>query len=240
MSDVMLSLQRHLLETGRFEGLIEPGEDPCDGLYGRKTGSAILRGFEDGPDTPLTNADYFASARRTAVDVSKIKAIASVEAAGAGFFNGKPKILPEPHRFSKLTNHAFDASHPRQSYRKWGTRPYPPSQAERYDLLLAMISIDPWAGFQAASYGKFQLLGEHFITCGYHTPWEFAFAQAFDEATQLKCFESFIQANGIVQPLRAGLWAEVARRYNGPAYAKNQYDVKLAQAEHRFRQEAQL
>lgn len=227
------ALQLYLRDTGRYAG-------PIDGDIGRGSKDAILLGFQDGPDTPLNDGHFHASARRTAVDVSKIKAIAHVEAAGAGFFQGKPKILPEPHRFHKLTGGRFDASHPRCSYRKWGTRPYPASQADRYALLLEMIDLDPWAGFQAASYGKFQLLGEHFATCGYPTPWHFAFAQAVDEETQLMCFEAFIKANGIVQPLRAGRWAEVARRYNGPAYAKNQYDVKLAQAEHRFRQQAQL
>lgn len=226
-------LQTLLRDTGRYAG-------PIDGDIGRGTKDAILRGFEDGPDTPLSEADFIASSRRLAVDVSKIKAIAAVEAAGAGFQAGMPKILPEPHRFSKLTRGRFDASHPTLSYRRWGARPYPKFQADRYALLLEMIDLDPWAGFQAVSYGKFQLLGEHFATCGYPTPWHFAFAQAFDEATQLKCFEAFIKANGILNPLRAGMWAEVARRYNGPAYRKNQYDVKLAQAEHRFRQQAQL
>lgn len=226
-------LQLLLRDTGRYVG-------PIDGDIGRGTKDAILRGFEDGPDTPLGPGHFRASALRLGVDACKIAAIAEVEAAGAGFFAGMPKILPEPHRFSKLTQRRFDRSHPTLSYPRWGTRPYPKTQAARYDLLLEMIDLDPWAGFQAASYGKFQLLGEHYATCGYPTPWHFAFAQAVDEETQLKCFEAFMKANGIVQPLRQGRWAEVARRYNGPAYAKNQYDVKLARAEHRIRQEGQF
>jgi hypothetical protein len=240
VTSVPRELQLYLRDTGRFEGLLRPGEDACDGFWGLKTRTAVLRAFEDGPDIALTNADYLASSRRLAVDVSKIKAFAAVEAAGAGFFNGYPKILPEPHRFSKLTGGRFDKSHPHLSYKKWGTRPYPKTQAARYDQLLEMISLDARAGFMACSYGKFQILGEHYKTCGFAEPWFFAFAMAKDELEQLRAFEKFIAASGIVQPLRAGLWGTVAARYNGPAYRKNQYDVKLAQAEHVFRQEAQL
>lgn len=233
-------LQLYLRDTGRYAGMLRPGEDPCDGIWGLKTRTAILRAFEDGPDTPLTNADYLASSRRLALDVSRIKALAFVEANGAGFFNGYPKILFEPHRFSKLTGGRFDRSHPHLSYPRWGMRAYPSTQAGRYDQLLEAVSLDAHAAFQACSYGKFQILGEHYATCGYPTPWHFAFAMARDELAQLQAFEKFISANGIVVPLRQGLWGTVAARYNGPAYRKNQYDVKLAQAEHKFRQEAQL
>jgi hypothetical protein len=92
------------------------------------------------------------------------------------------------------------------------------------------VALDPWAAFQACSYGKFQILGENFRACGFDTPWAFAFSQAYDEASQLKAFESYIKANGILSPLRVALWSTVAAMYNGTAYRVNQYDVKLAQA----------
>lgn len=222
-------LQLWLRDTGRYGGEI-------DGDFGPLTRKAILRSLEDGPDTPLTEQDYRNAAARLSVRPSAIMAFAEVEAAGAGFHRGYPKILPEPHRFSKLTRHRYDASHPALSYRKWGTRPYPRSQDERYNQLLGMIELDPWAGFAACSYGKFQILGENHEACGYDNPWAFAGAMAFDEPTQLKAFESFIRQSGIINPLRSCLWGEVARRYNGPAYRKNEYDLKLALAQRRYQQ----
>jgi hypothetical protein len=217
------ALQQYLAGTHRYQGRI-------DGVWGPKTEGAILGAMEDGPDTPLTDQDFASSAARLGCRVSHIKAVAEVEAAGAGFFQGKPKILPERHIFSKLTRGRFDQSHPQLSYPRWGTRPYPKTQGDRYRLLLDMARLDIDAGFAAASWGKFQILGQHCTTCGYETPWQFAFAMAVDEPTQLRAFEAFIESEGMVPFLRQGLWANFAKRYNGPAYAKNQYDVKLAKA----------
>lgn len=221
--DRMRDLQSHLADTGR-----DPG--PIDGLYGPKTKAAIMAAMEDGPDTPLTLQDYRNAAARLGVRTASICALAEVEAAGSGFDKGFAKILFEPHRFSKLTQGRFDRSNPAVSYPKWSQRPYPRTTPDRYAQLLEAVGLDPWAGFCAASYGKFQILGENHEAAGYDTPWAFAFAQAHDEPTQLAAFESFIRKSGIVTPLRGALWAEVARRYNGPAFAKNQYDVKLAKA----------
>ena len=41
---------------------------------------------------------------------------------------------------------------------------------------------------------------------------------------------SFLKANDLTVPLRSRDWASFARAYNGPVYAKNKYDVRLAGA----------
>lgn len=223
----LATLQRHLGSTGRYHGLV-------DGKWGPLTEAAILKAMEDGPDTALTDNDYAASASRLGCKVSHIKAVAEVEAAGAGFQNGIPKILPERHRFSRLTKGRFDVSHPHLSYPRWGARPYPKSQVDRYRLLLDMVQLDIDAGFAACSYGKFQILGENHLACGYPTPWSFAFAMAKNEAAQLMAFEKFLEAEDLLYALREGHWATFAKGFNGPAYRKNRYDVKLAQAARRY------
>lgn len=234
MGTTWTELQSYLHGTGRYKGLIAEGVDPVDGIPGRTTDAAIMRGFTDGPDTLLSHQDYVESAQRLHCPVSHIKAVAAVEAAGAGFFAGMPKILPERHKFSKLTDGRFDHTHPNLSYPKWGTLAYPKTQEARYEILLRMIRLDIWAGFSACSYGKFQILGDNHLSCGYPSPVLFAFAQAFDEATQLKCFEQFVIKNGLLVFLQNGIWTKFARGYNGPAYAQNRYDVKLAQAVRHF------
>lgn len=222
-------LQLYLRDTGRYNGDI-------DGVYGRLTRGGVLCGMEDGPDTQLTDDDYLASSRRLALPQSTIRAFAEVEANGAGFFAGKPKILFEPHVFCRMTKGAFNESHPDLSYPKWGTRPYPPTQDGRYAQLLEAVGLDPWGAFGATSYGKFQILGENFGKCGFEHPWGFAFSQAYDEVSQLKAFEAFIRSTGILTLLRASMWAEAAKAYNGPAYFKNRYDVKLAMAKRAWAQ----
>lgn len=216
-------LQAHLAATGRYHGTV-------DGEYGPLTKAAILAAMEDGPDTALVTQDYVASGGRLGINPAYVMAFAEVEAAGAGFTQNFPKILFEPHRFSKMTGHRFDASHPTISYPRWGQRPYPRNTQERYQQLLKAVGLDVYAGFAAASYGKFQILGENFAACGYDTPYEFAFAMAYDEPTQLRAFERFLRETGILAWLKVGNWVQVAKRYNGPAYASHRYDVRLAQS----------
>lgn len=227
-----MEMQQHLKDTGRYSGAI-------DGLWGPLTEKAIVALFEDGPDTPLDDADLVNFAKANNLTFAQVKAVAVVEANGAGFFDGKPKILPEPHRFSKQTGGVFDKTAPTLSYRAWGTRPYPKTQAERYQQLLGMIKLDVYAGFASASYGKFQIMGENHKACGYSSPMLFAEAMARDEQTQLRAFGSFLKANGLLDKLRAcnknpESCRAFCRGYNGAGYEKNAYHIKLAAAIARF------
>lgn len=216
-------LQAHLKATRRYAGAV-------DGLWGKLTEAGVLLMLTDGPDTPLTDADLRASAARLGCDFAAIKAVTVVEANGSGFFAGRPLILPEPHRFSKATRGRFDASNPQVSYPRWGSRPYPKKQDDRYKVLLQMIRLDVDAGFASASYGKFQIMGENHAACGYPNSMLFAEAMARDEPTQLRAFEGFVTNNGLLPSLRKLDWAGFARRYNGTAFAVNKYDQKLAAA----------
>lgn len=219
-------LQQHLRQTGRYSGAV-------DGLWGRLTEGGILLALTDGPDTKLCAADFDQAGASLGVQPAAIRAFWQTEAAGAGFQDGRPKILPEPHRFSKNTGHRFDASHPTISYPKWGTRPYVRTQDERYSQLLQMVRLDIDAGFKSVSYGAPQIMGENFKACGYDSPFAFAEAMARDEVTQLKAFSAFVKAAGILPFLRkvnrtATSWEPVAMRYNGTAYRQNRYHEKMA------------
>jgi hypothetical protein len=219
-------LQQHLRQTGRYSGT-------ADGLWGRLTEAGILLALTDGPDTKLCEADFAAAGSSLGVQPAAIKAFWQTEAAGAGFQDGRPKILPEPHRFSKNTGHRFDASHPTISYPRWGTRPYVRTQDERYDQLLQMVRLDIDAGFASASYGAPQIMGENFAVCGYASSFAFAEAMARDEATQLRAFMEFVKGRSILPFLQrvtrfAASWEPVAQRYNGTAFRQNRYHEKMA------------
>lgn len=230
----LIDLQKLLKATGRYDGAI-------DGLWGKQSTAAVMLALEDGPDTALTDQDFKAAGAQINIDPAAIKAFWKVEANGAGFQNGLPKILPEPHRFSKATGRAFDASDPTVSYPKWGARPYPKTQAERYAIIMAWcrmlsargLDIDP--AFGSASYGAPQIMGENFKACGYADAPTFAFAMARDEPTQLKAFIGFVNSAGILKYLRnvdrsPASWEPVAMRYNGTGYRANAYHEKMAAA----------
>lgn len=216
-------LQKRLAALGFYRGKI-------DGIYGGGTRSALLQCLEAGPDTPMQPADIAKAARLLDVSQAHIRTVRDVEAAGAGFFNGLPKVLFEGHIFSRLTGHKFDRSHPHLSYPKWDRKKYPKTQEARYQQIIDAVGLDPDAAFSAASYGAFQILGQNYKACGYNTPFDFVLAQCQSEGDQLFAFVNFLRTNHLDDELRDGRWAEFARGYNGPAYRENAYDTKLKNA----------
>lgn len=207
-------------------------QSDIDGRWGPKTRAATLKAMTDGPDTRVTGADIHAAALELGCDHIKVMAIHDVESSGNPFIDGRPSILPEPHRFSRATGHRYDASHPHISSRKWNKALYPRTQAARWEQLLDMVALNVDAGFASASYGGFQILGENYRRCGFFNPFAFALAESQTEGHQLQAFVKFIKGDAnLWTALRRGDWVTVAKLYNGSAYAANRYDVRLAQAE---------
>jgi len=219
----MTELQTRLAARGSYKGLI-------DGRYGRLSRDAVMLAMTDGPDTPLSTVDIEAAAKELGVTPAHVQTVIEVESSGDPFADGRPTILFEPHRFSKATGGRFDKGHPTVSYPVWDPTKYPRSQAGRYAQLLQAIPLHVDAAFASASWGAFQVLGENYAVCGYESTYEFAVAQAYDECHQLEAFVRFVKARGLDEALRAGAWARFAKGYNGTAYVKNRYDVRLAQA----------
>lgn len=216
-------LQGELAALGHYRGAI-------DGQFGPASQAALLACLKAGPDTQICPQDISRGARELSVPEAAIRAVWQVEAAGAGFQDGMPKVLPEPHRFSKLTGGRYDASHPRLSYPKWDRSKYPRTQSARYEQLADMVALDCDAGLKAASYGAFQILGENHAACGYPTPWAMVYDTSLTEGRQLDGFICLIRTKRLDGPLRVGDWATFASKYNGPAYRENRYDLRLAQA----------
>lgn len=216
-------LQQRLATLGFYHGSI-------DGSYGPATRTAVLTCLQAGPDTPVQASDVAQAAVILNTDPAHVRTVRDVEAAGAGFANGLPKILFEGHIFSKLTSGRYDRTNPAISYPKWDRTKYPGSQEGRYNQLLDAVGLDVDAAFSAASYGAFQIMGENYRVCGFNSSFEFVLAQCQTEGAQLISFVNFVKGNRLDDALRNSRWAEFARGYNGSAYAANQYDTKLAQA----------
>lgn len=217
-----MELQQRLAESGHYTG-------PVDGVSCPK--DALLAYLTDGEDLKLTDADFPWAADQLSVPVAYVRALYEVESSGNPFIDGRPVILFEPHIFSKLTGHRYDNSHPKLSSRTWNRALYPRLQSDRYIQLIDAICLDPLAGFGAASYGGFQILGSNYARCNAKDAMAFAWQESQSVGDQLSHFVEFIKSDPILwQALRAGNWVQVAKRYNGTAYYKNRYDVRLAQA----------
>lgn len=172
------------------------------------------------------------------VGEDELRAVIEVETSGGGFDkSGRPKILFEPHIFYRLLDGTprAKAVSAGLAYPKWGEKPYP---KDSYDRLLAGITIDETAALKACSWGLGQIMGENFHAAGYGSVQEMVEAFKQDEENHLQAMVKFIVNNHLDDELRAHNWAAFARGYNGPQYAKNAYDTKLAAAFAKWRKVA--
>lgn len=137
-------------------------------------------------------------------------------------------ILFERHLFSRKTNRAYDTTHPNVSNQTPGG--YPRTQADRWTQLAEAYALDPEAALQSTSYGRFQVLGQNYPTLGMANAHQYVTKLSKSEKDQLEVFEGFVKFNHLETALQAKNWAQFAAGYNGPGYAANQYDQKMAAA----------
>ncbi len=182
----------------------------------------------------LTKADYARAAQLLGCLPAAIRAVAAVESAGDGFLSdGRPKILFEAHVFSRLTGHRFDASHPLISSPTWNRALYATGVGGEHERLAAAVALDRNAALSSASWGKFQLMGFNYTRCGFDVLkglQAFVNAMYRDEGEHLTAFCHFVKSMSLDDELRRGDWAGFARGFNGPKFAENRYDERLARA----------
>lgn len=183
---------------------------------------------------PLTTQDYSDAAQTLGCELAAVKAVAQVETAGASFdMNDRPTILYERHVFSRNTvpRGKFDQTNPDLS----ASKPYPPGTFGTKDYQFVKLArayqLDHDAALKAASWGKFQILGENHEACGFAAVADFARAMTISECEHLKAFVKFLlNSPGRLGAIRKKDWTALAVSYNGANYAQYQYDVKLAHA----------
>ncbi|SEA50729.1 N-acetylmuramidase family protein [Variovorax sp. YR216] len=185
----------------------------------------------------LAEADFARAAEALRCPVAAVKAVCEVEAPEGGFdAAGRPRILFEGHKFSAATGGRYDKAYPTLSYPVWTRQFYARGadanarNAGEHQRLQQAARLDRNAALASASWGKFQILGENFRACGFTTLQAFINAMYSSEGRQLEAFVAFVKHEGLADEMRDLRWADFARRYNGPRYAENSYDVKLAAA----------
>ena len=207
-----------------------------DGIAGPKTMIALTG---DALPAHLTDADLVKAAATLGVSVAVIRTVNEVESHGLGFLpDGRPKILFERHVFYKrlrdrgLDVDALAAKYPNIVSPERGG--YMGNAAE-YTRLAIAERIDADAAHESASWGAFQIMGYHWKRLGYASADDFVECMRRSEADHLDAFVRFIAADpALLAALKARKWAAFAKGYNGPDYAANLYDAKLAQAYTRY------
>lgn len=179
----------------------------------------------------LTGNDYIRASFVLECQPEAVQAVALVESSGSGFNpDDSVKTLFEGHQFHRLTGGKFSASNPTLSYPRWTREFYGRTWQDEQARLRSARQLDDHAALMATSFGKFQIMGFNFAACGFRSVEEFLAAMQESEGRQLDAFVSFIGARGLADELRDRRWPDFARSYNGPGYAANQYDTKLAKA----------
>lgn len=178
-----------------------------------------------------TNVDVSAACAAIGLtDENVLIAVIKIESNGRGFqSNGKLKMLFEPHIF--YANLKTDAEKLAAAvgagvaYQHWGERPYP---ADSYARLLTAMAIDETAALESASWGMAQILGGNFKAAGFGSPQLMVSAMTIGEGAQVEAMANFLKSAGLSQAMNDKDWVKIARGYNGPGYAVNHYDTRLA------------
>jgi hypothetical protein len=172
-------------------------------------------------------------AKSLQVEAAALRAVATVEAAGAGFLPNdptKPKILFEGHAFHRLTGGRFAAERPDLSYPKWDKTKYSGTLRGEWARLEAACGLDRPAALSSASWGMFQIMGFNYAYCGCSDVEGFVALQHAGAARQMECFARFVARPPYLAALQAKDWEAFAKAYNGPQHAKNKYAPKMAAA----------
>ena len=176
------------------------------------------------------------AAKSINVPVAALHAVMDVECKGSGFnTDGTPVILFERHVFRQrlIANGKADIAHRAMKERpdicNSASGEYGLYSAQHQRLTVAS-QYDRTSALESASWGLGQVMGYHWKSLGYASLQAFINAMYKDEMSQLDAMCRFIKMNGLDKYLRSQDWKNFALRYNGPAYAKNSYDVKLANA----------
>lgn len=210
-----------------------------DGAVGNDTISAIKG---KNIDRALKEADIQKAANFLGVDKASIKAITRVESRGHGYLkNGKVIILFERHIFYKQLKskhgeaYANKIAHEQSDICNRVAGGYEGGNGE-YPRFNRAFAIDAQCAMKSASWGLFQIMGFNHKAAGFDTVDTFVDAMKSNEGAQLLAFCHFVKDNpALHRALKAKNWATVAQLYNGAAYRKNQYDIKLTQAHQHFK-----
>lgn len=173
---------------------------------------------------------------QSGVDAAALVAVSIVETNARAFApvgdRREPLIRFEGHCFDRLLDgdkrriaRLAGLSAPRA-----GQIRNPAGQDARWRLLAQASAIDAEAAFEATSWGLGQVMGSHWRQLGFASAGEMAALARRSAEGQLEIVARFLRTGPFVERLERGDWAGFARLYNGPGFAANGYDAKIAGA----------
>ncbi len=186
-----------------------------------------------GMAAPLTAAGLARFLARTGTAAADLWAVLAVETSGCGFLpDRRPKILFERHSFHALTGGAYGQSHPDISAPAAGG--YGLGGANQYNRLAEALLLNREAALRSTSWGIGQVMGANFAAAGYGDVEAMVAGMVAGEDEQLAAMGGFLEASRLARSLARHDWVGFALGYNGPNYARHNYDGLLRQFHARF------
>jgi hypothetical protein len=185
---------------------------------------------------PHVQADIIQLADEAGIEPAALLAIAEVESGGKASARvdnrAEPIIRFEGHYFDRrLTGlkraqaRAAALADPRA-----GAIHNPASQAERWKMLRRAAAIDHQAAHESVSWGLGQVMGGHWRWLGFASVDALVAECRVGVPGQVRLMLRYLDKAGLMPAIQARNWAAFAKGYNGPSYAANRYDQKLAVA----------
>ena len=177
-----------------------------------------------------------AAARSAGLEPAVLLAVAEVESGGKVFaaVDGRqePLIRFEAHYFDRRLDADKRAAARAQGLAAVaaGAAATPATQAARWRMLRQAARIDAKAAYESTSWGLGQVMGAHWAWLGFASVEAMVAEARSGAAGQFTLMVRYIEKAGLADALRRQDWAAFARGYNGPGYARNGYDRKLAAA----------
>lgn len=174
------------------------------------------------------------------IKLPALKAIIEVECKGSGFnADGTPVILYERHKFYEGLRAINWITKSKEWYAKYPDLCNPKAggygkYSEQHSKLTRAATLNRDVALESCSWGMGQVMGYHWKSLGYESLQAFVNSMYLSEYDQVEAMCRFLKVNGIIKYINANDWAGVALRYNGKAYKKNNYDVKLRDAYKKF------
>lgn len=237
---ILKSLSYTITINGCFDSLTDMAVRKYQKTKGLKddgiVGSVTWNSFSDFTVSTISETDFQNAAKTLGTSVPTIKAVKEVESGSKSFFAyGLPAILFEGHIFfqqllkDKIDPAKYIKGNEDIIYKTW-TKEFYKGGLDEYVRLERARAIHDNAALNSASYGMFQIMGNNHVACGFSSVTSYVESVAKGEKEQLTAFVNFIKNNNLATYLKNLDWAGFAKRYNGPSYATNKYDEKLAVA----------
>jgi hypothetical protein len=178
-----------------------------------------------GAAEPLSKNGFRGVVADLGVGIPELLAVLAVESKNCGFLpDRRPIILFERHIFHKLTRGRFSERNPDISNPAAGGYA---GLAREYPRLEKAMALDRDAALKSASWGAGQVMGFNHAAAGFADVETMVGAMHQSEDEQLNSVAAFLKTSNFVRHLQSRDWTALARGYNGAAFAKNKYDVRL-------------